>query len=214
MKKIVFCLLATMLAVTSLLAQIPAEVTEVMNKCQAAMDNPKGLEYTMDMKVAMGPVTLTNSKLVMGSKGEMNHALVTMKIVGVEVTMESGYDGNETWEVMSTGDKDTIRITKGAKDRKDSDGANLDLAKGFKKAKMKLKDGYYEIDYSDPIDKKSELKKLSVKVSAKNYYLREMRTSAKGANVTMTITKIKIGLNDSYFKLDPSKYPGAVVVRE
>ena len=92
-------------------AQIPAEVTEVMDKCQAAMKNPKGLEYTMDMKVAMGPVTLTNSRLVMGSKGDMDRALVTMKIVGVEVTMESGYDGNETWEIMNTGKADTITIT-------------------------------------------------------------------------------------------------------
>ncbi len=195
-------------------AQIPAEVTEVMDKCQAAMKNPNGLEYTMDMKVAMGPVTLTNSKLVMGSKGEMDRALVTMKIVGVEVTMESGYDGNETWEIMNTGKADTITITKGAKDRNNGDGADLDLAKGFRKAKMKLKDGYYEIDFSDPIDKKSEIKKLSLKVAAKNYYLHEMRTSAKGARVTMTITKIKIGLKDDYFRLDLSKYPNAVVVRK
>ena len=28
------------------------------------MNHPNGLEYTMDMKVSMGPVTLTNSKLV------------------------------------------------------------------------------------------------------------------------------------------------------
>lgn len=213
MKKVLILCLFALLAIVGVQAQIPAEVTEVMTKCQTAMDNPNGLEYTMDMKLAMGPVTLTNSKLVIGEKGEKNRTLMTMKIVGVEVTMESAYDGKETWEVMHTQGQDTIRITKGNKMKSD-DGVDLDMAKGFKKAKMKLKNGYYEIDYSDPIDKKSDLKKITFLVSAKNYYLHEMRTSAKGARVTMTITKIRIGLRDDYFKLDLSKYPNAVVVRE
>ena len=214
MKKFLLLSIFALLATLGGHAQIPAEVTAVMEKCQVAMDNPNGLEYTMDMKVAMGPVTLTNSQLIIGSKGEKNRMRMTMKIVGVEVTMESGYDGNESWEVMNTGEDDTIRISKGNKIKMDDNGADLDLAKGFKKAKMKLKNGYYEIDYSDPIDKKTEIKKLSLKVSEKNYYLCEMRTNAKGVHVTMTITKIKVGLKDGYFKLDLSKYPHAVVVRE
>ena len=215
MKKFLLLAMVVMLAAISVQAQIPAEVNEVMKKCREAMDHPNGLEYTMDMKVAMGPVTLTNSQLIIGSKGEMNRSKMTMKIVGKEITFESGFDGNETWELDCMGDKDTIHITKGKKDSKRDDGGiDLELARGFKKAKMKLKDGYYEIDYSDPVDKKSELKKLSLKVSAKNYYLREMRTSAKGAKVTMTITKIKLGLNDNYFKLDLGKYPNAVIIRE
>ncbi|MBR4506422.1 MAG: hypothetical protein IKP21_06580 [Bacteroidales bacterium] len=213
MKKIAFLIVAVMLSAISAWAQIPAEVTAVMDKCQAAMSNPAGLEYTMDMKVSMGPVALTNSQLVIGSKGEKNRSSMTMKVLNMSVTFLSGYDGNESWEVRNYGESDTIRISKGRKD-KDDEGIDLDMAKGFRKAKMKLKDGYYEIDYSDPVDKKSELKKLSMKVSAKNYYLREMRTSAKGAKVVMTITKVKIGLSDSYFKLDMSKYPDAVVVRE
>ena len=167
----------------------------------------------MDMKVAMGPVTLTNSQMVMGSKGEMNRSSVTFKVLDQSMTFLSGFDGNESWEVQNYGKQDTIRISKGMKD-KDNDGADLDLAKGFRKAKMKLKDGYYEIDFSDPADKKSEMKKLALKISAKNYYLREMRTSAKGARVVMTITKVKVGLPDNYFKLDLGKYPNAVVVRE
>ena len=213
MKKILLLSVTLVAVVTGAMAQIPAEVTAVMDKCHAAMDNPNGLEYTMDMKVAMGPVTLTNSQMVMGSKGEMNRSSVTFKVLDHSMTFLSGFDGNESWEVQSYGKQDTIRISKGKKD-KDNDGADLDLAKGFRKAKMKLKDGYYEIDFSDPADKKSEMKKLALKISAKNYYLREMRTSAKGARVVMTITKVKVGLPDNYFKLDLGKYPNAVVVRE
>lgn len=213
MKKILLLVMATVVAMASVGAQVPAEVTEVMNKCKAAMSNPGGLEYTMDMKFSMGPVTLTNSQLIIGSKGEMNRTVMTMKIMDHEITFISGYDGNETWEVQRFANKDSINIIKGKKD-KDDEGVDLELANGFRKAKMKLKDGYYEIDYSDPIDKKSEIRKLSVKVSAKNYYLREMRTSVKGAKVLMTITKVKIGLKDDYFKLDLSKYPNAVVTRE
>lgn len=213
MKKILLLVVATVVAMASVGAQVPAEVTEVMNKCKAAMSNPGGLEYTMDMKFSMGPVTLTNSQLIIGSKGEMNRTVMTMKIMDHEIMFISGYDGNETWEVQRFANKDSINIIKGKKD-KDDEGVDLELANGFRKAKMKLKDGYYEIDYSDPIDKKSEIRKLSVKVSAKNYYLREMRTSVKGAKVLMTITKVKIGLKDDYFKLDLSKYPNAVVSRE
>ena len=43
--------------------------------------------------------------------------------------------------------------------------------------------------------------------------MREIRSSARGAKVTMTITKVRVGLKDSYFKLDLSKYPNAVVIR-
>ena len=215
MRKFISIALFVFLAIAGLQAQIPAEVDEVMTKCRNAMNHPNGLEYTMDMKVSMGPVTLTNSKLVVGSRGDKNRSLVTMTLMGHELTFESGYDGNETWELDCNGNKDTIRITKGKKaSQKGNEGINLDLTKDFKKAKMKLKDGYYEINYSDPIDKKSDIKRLSLKVSAKNYYLREMRTSAKGAKVTMTITKIRVGLNDNYFKLDLGKYPNAVIIRE
>ena len=46
-----------------------------------------------------------------------------------------------------------------------------------------------------------------------DYIMREVRSGARGAKVTMTITKVRVGLKDSYFKLDLSKYPNAVVIR-
>ena len=213
MKRVLLLSLFVLLATIGVQAQIPSEVKEVMTKCQKAMNNPNGLEYTMNMKLSMGPISLTNSKLTIASKGEMNRTLMTMSVAGIEATFESGYDGKESWEVKHSEKQDTIRITKGRKNESD-DALDFDMAKGFKKAKMKLKDGYYEIEYYDPIDKKSEMKKIIFVVSAKNFYLHELRTSAKGAKVTMTITKIRVGLRDDYFKINPSKYPNAVVVRE
>jgi outer membrane lipoprotein-sorting protein len=214
MKKLFLLVAAVLMTVAGVQAQIPAEVNEVMSKCRKAMANPNGLEYTMDMKSTMGPITLTNSRFVIGGKGDMTRMAMTMKVVGIEVTLETGYDGKETWVTECDGENDTIRITKGRKAKSENKGLDLDLAKGFQKAKMKLKDGYYEIDFSDPIDKNSEIKKLTLMVSAKNYYIREMRTSTKGAKVTMTVSKIKVGLHDDYFKVDLGKYPNAVIIRE
>ena len=81
MKRFILLILFALLAAIGVQAQIPAEVTEVMAKCNEAMNNPKGLEYTMDMKVSMGPVTLTNAQLIIGSKGEMDRSKMTMTMI-------------------------------------------------------------------------------------------------------------------------------------
>jgi hypothetical protein len=46
------------------------------------------------------------------------------------------------------------------------------------------------------------------------YYLREITMPAKMANLTMTVTKVTRGCNDSHFKLDMNRYKNAVVVRK
>lgn len=79
---------------------------------------------------------------------------------------------------------------------------------------MKHKDGYYEITFSEPKDKKKEAKSMTVKIAEKNYVIREMHTSTRGARMTMNITKIRIGLKENYFKLDLTKYPNAVIIRK
>lgn len=213
MKKLFLTAVVVAMATLSVQAQIPAEVKSVMEKCQAAMSNPNGVEYSMDIRISMGPVGMTTN-IVTASKGEMERSTMTMKMLGRSVTMQSGYDGNESWSVEQMAGTDTIRISK--KHEKSSSDGEIDfgIGEGFKKAKMSVKNDCYVIDYSDPIDKKSEIKKATFKISTKNYTLREMKTSVKGAKVTMTVNKIKIGLKDDYFKLDLSKYPDAVVVRE
>ena len=210
--KRLFLLLGLMLGIAGVQAQVPAEVTEVMNKCRAAMANPNGLEYEMDMKAGIGPLAM-KMHFVVADKGNLNRTAMTMKIMGIEVTSESGFDGTDTWEIKHSEIGDTITITKGDTRKKSKGDLSLDLDKQYNKAKIKLKDGYYEITFSEPKDKSSEVKSITVKISEKNYVMREIRSSARGAKVTMTITKVRVGLKDSYFKLDLSKYPNAVVIR-
>ena len=190
-------------------AQIPAEVTDVMNRCRAAMTNVAGLEYEMDMKAGMGPVAL-KMHFVVAKKGDLSRTRVVTKVLGMEITTESGFDGTNTWEVKD----DTITITRGNTMKKGKEEMNLALDKQYRKAKMKQKDGFYEITFTEPKDSSVEAKSVTVKVSDKNYVLRELRSGARGAKLTMTLTKIHEGLHDNYFKLDLSKYPNAVVIKK
>ena len=213
--KRILTLFAFMLAMglAAVQAQIPAEVSNVMNKCRAAMSNPAGLEYEMDMKAGMGPVSM-KMHIVSACKGKLRRASVTTKLLGVEVVSMTGFDGTDTWEVKQGTNCDTVIIERGDKKDKGSEALELDYDKQFTKAKMHHKVGYYEITFSEPKDKSSEVKSATVKVSDKNYALREVRSGARGAKITMTITRIHVGLNDSHFKLDLSKHPGSVVVRK
>jgi hypothetical protein len=211
--KRLFILLALILGIASAQAQIPAEVTDVMEKCRAAMTNPTGLEYEMDMKAGMGPVAM-KMHFVVANKGNLNRTTVTTKVLGMEVITESGFDGTDTWEVNHASKGDTITITHGNLQKKSDDNLSLELDKKYNKAKMKHKDGYYEITFSEPKDKKNEAKSMTVKIAEKNYVIREMHTSARGARMTMNITKIRVGLKDNYFKLDLTKYPNAVIIRK
>jgi hypothetical protein len=212
MKKVIL-LLALALGIANAQAQIPAEVTEVMEKCRAAMTNATGLEYEMDMKAGIGPVAM-KMHFVVANKGNLNRTLMSMTVLGTEIVTESGFDGTDTWEIDHSPKGDTITFTHGNKQKKSKNELSYDLDKQYNKAKMKLKDGYYEITFSEPKDKTNEVKSATVKISEKNYVIREMRTGARGAKVTMKITKIRVGLKDSYFNLDTSKYPGAVIIRK
>lgn len=212
MKKLLL-LLTFVLGVAGVQAQVPTEVTDVMDKCRAAMTNAAGLEYEMDTKAGIGPLAV-KMHFVVADKGKLNRTTMNMKIMGMEVTSETGFDGTDSWEISHSSKGDTITFTHGDKRKKSDGNLNLDLDKKYRKAKMKLKDGYYEISFSEPRDKDNEVKSVNVKISEKNYVMREIRSGARGAKVTMTITKIRVGLKDSYFKIDLSKYPNAVVIRK
>ena len=190
-------------------AQIPAEVTDVMNRCRAAMSNPNGLEYEMDMKAGMGPLAM-KMHFVVAKKGELSRTRVVTKVLGMEITTESGFDGTNTWEVKD----DTITITRGNTMKKDKGEMNLALDKQYRKAKMKQKDGFYEITFTEPKDSSVEAKSVTVKVSDKNYVLRELRSGARGTKLTMTLTKIHVGLSDSHFNLNLAQHPNAVVIKK
>ena len=209
-RKILFLTLAMFMAVLHVNGQVPSEVKEVMRKCEAAMSSPQGVEIDMNVKTSLAFVKLMNMRLVTGEKGSKSKALMTMSILGKEVTIESGFDGEQEWVATD----DTVTITKTTTKGKGDSELNFNLANEYKKAKMKLKNDCYEIDFSEPVDKKNEAKSVSVKVSKKDYRLREMKMSMKGAKATITINKVRFGLKDDYFKLDLSKYPKAKVIRK
>lgn len=209
MKKYLIIIISSLMAALSAQAQIPADVAEIMKKSDAAMSSTNGVEITMDMKTSLAFVTLTNINIVMGSKDDRFKALMSFSLLGTDIKMESGFDGTQEWVAT----KDTIYITQTTSPDNNDNGADLGIYKNYKKAKMKVKSDYYDIDFSDPVDKKNEVKSVNVKVSKSNYQIKEMKMSAKGAKITITVKKVKKGLNDSYFKLDLNKYPEAVVVR-
>ena len=211
MKKLILILLLA-LSMVGIHAQIPAEVTTVMNKCRQTFANANGLEYTMDMKTKLGPITVMDMRFVIANKGDMSRTKMTAIVLDEEVTTESGYDGKEAWEINHSKGKDTIIFSQKKKDDGVSD-LNMNLDKEYRKAKMKNKGDHYEITFSDPVDKNSETKKVTVKISTKTYRLLEMKTSARGANVVMTFSKYRTGLKDDYFKVNLSQYPKAVVIR-
>ena len=78
---------------------------------------------------------------------------------------------------------------------------------------MELSGKYYVITFREPIDKEDP-KKATVKIDKDNYYIRELSSRFGAMKMTLTINRVKVGVSDAVFKLDTSKYPGAVIVRK
>jgi hypothetical protein len=212
------CFVITVVAIMTAMsaqAQIPANVKEVLDKCDEQMNNPSGLvlDVTLNMKIL---VVSGNGTMKCYSKGDKNFTTMTMKVLGQEIIEESGFDGQQEWEYTSATskkEKDSLIITKTTVAKKNDYGMNMDYENSYKTAKMKEKGSYYEIDFSNRLDPELP-KKMTMKVSKDTYYLREMTTSMSGAKVTMTVTKITKGCSDNWFKLDMNRYKNAVVVRK
>ncbi|MBR6048884.1 MAG: hypothetical protein IKP83_01830 [Bacteroidales bacterium] len=214
MKRVLLTAVAVLLAAVGAQAQIPAEVTEVMNRCRAVMHHPDGVEYEMLMKTTIGPAAVGTIHFASANKGEKIKSKITTVMNDELVVLESGFDGTQAWEISHSSKGDTIRITNTTQQKKKSKLLELDMDKKYKKAKIKVKDDCYEIDFSNPVDKKSEAKNTTLKVAKKSFIFREMETKVKTAKLSVTLTKLKVGVKDDSFALDLDKYPGAVVIRE
>ena len=53
-----------------------------------------------------------------------------------------------------------------------------------------------------------------MRIEKDKYLLHEYETKVSVASMKMTVTRIKYGVSDNVFILDPKKYPNAVVVRK
>lgn len=203
-----------MMTVMSAIAQIPANVKEVLDKSSEKMENPSGLVMDVTVKVKM-LVLSGNGTMKWYMKGDKSFMVMNMKLLGLDMREESGFDGQQAWDFESASSKkerDSLIITKTTEAKKSDYGLNMDYEKTYKKAKMKEKGLYYVIDFSDSIDP-GVPKKVTMKIAKNSYYLREISTSKGAAKMTMTVTKVTKGCSDSWFKLDMNRYKNAVVVR-
>ncbi len=214
-------------------AQIPAEVSEVMRKCSEKMENPAGVE--VDMKIEGGMLVFKmRGQVTLSTKGDKEYVKGSITAMGMTEPIEEGFDGQYEWRYKKVGEmtkksieraqkkgkkvtevRDSLIIKKADKKSKKDDDYSLDfdLDKEYRKAKMKEEGRYYVITFSDRISKDSP-KKTTVKIDKEKYYMREMSASQSGLKMTITVTRVKIGVRDELFTIDPSKYPGAVVVRK
>jgi len=216
MKKYILLAIATLLFACSIVtanAQIPAEVSALLKKSSVAMSDPTGVEYEMDIKVKMLVVTVLNGKMTVASLGEKNRYTMTVKAMGQEMITEGGFDGEYEWEHTKGLGADTLYITKTNKKTSGEYDIDFDLDQEYRKASMKKDGDYYVIDFSDPKDSEAP-GKVTMTINAKNYYFHEMKTSKSGATMSLTLTKVRTGVQDGIFSCDPKKYPQAAVVRK
>jgi outer membrane lipoprotein-sorting protein len=216
MKKYILLAIATLLFACGIVtanAQIPAEVSALLKKSSVAMSDPTGVEYEMDIKVKMLVVTVLNGKMTVASLGEKNRYTMTVKAMGQEMITEGGFDGEYEWEHTKGLGADTLYITKTNKKTSGEYDIDFDLDQEYRKASMKKDGDYYVIDFSDPKDSEAP-GKVTMTINAKNYYFHEMKTSKSGATMSLTLTKVKTGVQDGIFSCDPKKYPQAAVVRK
>ena len=215
MKRILLMVVVALMTAMSVQAQIPAEVKDILQKC-AEKTKPSG-GYELDLKLHVGAVIASmNGTMKMCKKGDKSFSVTQMKVMGHEIYSETGYDGTQTWKYTKASDdeeRDTLIITKSAKKGKEKFSINMGLDKDYKKAKLKTTDKHYEITFTGPL-KKDMPKKSIIRIDKNKYLLHEYETKVSIASMKMTVTRIKYGVSDNVFVLDPKKYPNAVVVRK
>jgi outer membrane lipoprotein-sorting protein len=215
MKKILVMVAVAIMTAMSVQAQIPAEVKDILEKCAEKNHHSGG--YELDMKLHVGAVIASmNGTMKMCMKGEKSFSVIQMKVMGHEIYTETGFDGTQTWRYSKAADdeeRDTLTITKGALKKKDKFAIDMGLDMKYKKAKLKTTDKHYEITFTEPLNKETP-KKSIIRIDKNKYLLHEYETKVSIASVKMTVTRIKYGVSDNMFVLDPKKYPNAVVVRK
>ena len=203
-----FLLLFLLLIVSNTLsAQISDEIKGIVKKCEEKMDNPKGTDVDMDIKIA-----IIKMHVRVLSKGEKELMTGSCKILGKTVKMEVGFNGSQEWTYDTMTDSLIITQTTQKSDREDD--LDFDLTSKFKTAKMKTKNGVYEITFTNPIGKDGPKKAVMV-INQSNYYLSEMQLGTGLTSITFKINKIKVGnISDNVFVLDTKKFPTAKIARK
>jgi len=197
-------------------AQISNEVVDVMKKCEAAMDSPKGMKVDMDLNAGIAFFKMKGT-VTSYTKGDLSLCIMKGKMMGRVMIEESGYDGKQEWEYTKEGKENspaTLTITPVSDKNKESDyDIDLEMHKEYKKAKMKEKDDRFVITFTEPKSKESP-KKTVIDISKDKYLVCKITLHEKGVTAEMTVKKITFGVSDSVFKLDMNRYKGAKVIRK
>jgi len=203
-----------LLAASGLRAQVPAEIISIMEKCSATQDNPEGVENVISLSAGV-PLIKMKGTMNSYSKGKKEFAEMTMGALGTEIKTETGFDGSQYWMYTQSGRKgvaDTLYIAPKRESADDYD-FDVDVFKSYNDGSMKLKDGVYEITLKGPKEKDMPTK-MVVYVNRTDYRLLQMKMKKGLVSIEMTFDKVKYGVSDSRFVLDPKNYPGAVVVHK
>ena len=215
-------LAVALMSTGSLWAQVPKNVITIMDNCSKTMSDAQGVQLNMEIKMSYLVLSMTGD-CTLSTKGDKYVSTFKTKILGREMYIESGSDGNQNWRyskaIETKGDKarkDSLIISPMDPNRKKEMGEikiEIEIYKDYNKADLKQKNGKYEITFTKPKDP-DDPKKVLMIVNQKDFMLHEMSTKESGASMSMKVKGMRKGLPDSTFLLDPKKYPGAVVVHK
>jgi uncharacterized protein YabE (DUF348 family) len=95
-------------------AQIPAEVSEMMRKCEANMNHASGCEYDMNVHMSMMVMSI-DMKMVITQKNGKSLVRTSMSKMGREMTTENGFDGHQSWSFKHVKLTDMVKVIPGKK---------------------------------------------------------------------------------------------------
>ena len=207
-------LLAAGLVSGSMQASIPAEVVDVLKKSDAAMTHPDGVGLEIQANVKALFITM-DMNIQTFTKGEKSLMKMTTSIMGESAMALEGCDGVRAWEYSAaTGEQDTLIIYSKPKEADSEYSPDFDLYEEYEDAKIKLKNGTYEIVFTKP-KKPDTPKKTTMIIDATTYQALSMITKEGVATVNAEFRNLQLGnIDDSIFVFDRSAYPKAVVIEK
>ena len=99
MKRLFVMVVVTMMATVIIHAQIDPQVIEVLKKSQEKMSNPLGTEIEMTIDVTL-MVKLTGMTIKCSEKNNKIRLFMDSKVMGQELMVETGFDGQQEWRYM------------------------------------------------------------------------------------------------------------------
>ena len=206
MKKILVSLFATLLAVSTLLAQTPEEIVAKMNQECTRFDT-EGVYVVMDMKL---PIlgTYSTQMYMLGDKFK--------GVVDVKGDVSIMWSDNITdWDYDVSKNELTIKqanLSDKSEDAGDNVKALRNVTEGYdvKLKKETAEAWYFVCTKSKDNTNKDDPKKMDLVVSKTTYL--PISTTVKEKGVTVTMRDFAIGVTEEQVTFDPAKYANAKII--